>query len=90
MGERMVSTGWHAEVVCVPENLCARVPDEVSDEAAAFTVVGAIGLQGIRMLEPTLGERVVVMGLGSPMAMMPEMNTATKLRIAFKSVPWSA
>jgi len=80
MGERMVSTGWHAEVVCVPENLCARVPDEVSDEAAAFTVVGAIGLQGIRMLEPTLGERVVVMGLGLIGLMAVQMLRANGCR----------
>ena len=64
VGGRFVSNGPHAEVVSVPENLCAAVPEAVSDEAAAFTVVGAIGLQGIRLLEPALGERVVVMGLG--------------------------
>ncbi|OUT54477.1 MAG: dehydrogenase [Rhodopirellula sp. TMED11] len=63
-GARVVSNGPHAEMVCVPENLCARIPDSVSDEAAAYTVVGAIGLQGIRLLNPTLGERVVVSGLG--------------------------
>ena len=63
-GSRVASNGNHAEVVSVPENLCARIPDEVSDETATFTVVGAIGLQGIRLLEPTLGEKVVVMGLG--------------------------
>lgn len=63
-GDRVVSNGHHAEMVSVPRNLCARVPESVSDEEAAFTVVGAIGLQGIRLLQPTLGERVVVMGLG--------------------------
>lgn len=56
-GDRVVSNGPHAEVVCVPENLCARVPDGVTDEEAAFTVLGAIGLQGIRLAEPTLGEK---------------------------------
>ena len=63
-GDRVISNGAHAQVVCVPRNLCARVPDAVPDEAAAFTVVGAIGLQGIRLLAPTLGEYVVVTGLG--------------------------
>ncbi len=63
-GERVVSNGPHAEVVCVPANLCTKVPDAVSDEEAAFTVVAAIGLQGIRLVEPTLGEAVVVTGLG--------------------------
>ena len=60
-GERVASNGRHAEMVSVPANLCARVPDAVSDEEAAFTVLGAIGLQGIRLLQPTLGEAVVVM-----------------------------
>lgn len=63
-GDRVVSNGKHAEVVSVPFNLCARVPNSVSDEAAAFTVLGAIALQGIRLVQPTLGEAVVVTGLG--------------------------
>ena len=63
-GDRIISNGPHAEVVAVPENLTARVPESVSDELAAFTVVGSIALQGVRLLLPTLGERVVVSGLG--------------------------
>ncbi|GHB85683.1 bi-domain-containing oxidoreductase [Persicitalea jodogahamensis] len=64
LGDRVASNGPHAEVVCVPRNLVAKIPDQVPDEAAAFTVIGAIGLQGIRLLDPTLGETVVVIGLG--------------------------
>ena len=64
IGDRVVSNGKHAEVVCVPKNLCARIPEGVSDEHAAFTVLAAIGLQGIRLVNPTLGECVVVTGLG--------------------------
>ena len=64
VGDRVASNGKHAEVVSVPVNLCARIPDAVSDEAAAFTVVGAIALQGIRLVQPALGEAVVVTGLG--------------------------
>lgn len=63
-GDRVVSNGNHAELVVVPENLVAAIPNEVSDEDATFTVLGAIALQGIRLAAPTLGERVVVMGLG--------------------------
>jgi len=63
-GDRVISNGKHAEMVSVPVNLCARIPDGVSDEAAAFTVIGAIALQGIRLVAPTLGEAVVVTGLG--------------------------
>jgi len=64
VGDRVASNGHHAEVVSVPKNLCARIPDGVSYEEAAFTVIGAIGLQGIRLVNPTLGETVVVTGLG--------------------------
>lgn len=64
VGDRVVSNGKHAEVVCVPANLCARIPDTVSDEEASFTVLAAIGLQGIRLANPTLGECFVVTGLG--------------------------
>ncbi|QJW91167.1 Gfo/Idh/MocA family oxidoreductase [Spirosoma taeanense] len=64
IGDRVASNGPHAEVVCVPRNLVAPIPDGVSDDEAAFTVIGAIGLQGIRLLNPTLGETIVVVGLG--------------------------
>ena len=64
VGDRVISNGAHAEFVSVPANLCARVPDTVSDDEAAFTVLGAIALQGIRLIQPTLGEAVVVTGLG--------------------------
>lgn len=63
-GDRVISNGKHAEAVSVPVNLCAKVPDAVSDEEAACTVLGAIALQGIRLIDPTLGETVVVTGLG--------------------------
>lgn len=63
-GDRVVSNGPHAEVVRVPVNLAAKIPDGVSDEAASFTVIAAIGLQGIRLVKPTLGEAIVVTGAG--------------------------
>lgn len=63
-GDRVVSNGSHAEVVRVPRNLCARIPEGVGDDEAAFTVLGAIALQGIRLANPTLGETFVVTGLG--------------------------
>lgn len=64
IGDRVVSNGHHAEIVCVPKNLCARIPNNVSYEDATFTVIGAIGLQGIRLAQPTMGECFVVIGLG--------------------------
>jgi predicted dehydrogenase/threonine dehydrogenase-like Zn-dependent dehydrogenase len=63
-GDRVLSNGAHAEIVRAPKNLCVKIPDVVTDEEAVFTVLGAIGLQGIRLLKPTLGECVVVQGLG--------------------------
>ncbi|MDI9569690.1 MAG: bi-domain-containing oxidoreductase [Pseudomonadota bacterium] len=63
-GDRVASNGFHAELVIVPRHLCAKIPVGVSDEEAAFTVLGAIALQGIRLAEPTLGERFMVFGLG--------------------------
>jgi len=64
VGDRVASNGQHAEFVSIPKNLVAHIPDNVTDEQAAFTVIGSIGLQGIRLLNPTLGETVVVTGLG--------------------------
>lgn len=64
VGDRVASNGPHAEYVSIPQNLVAKIPENVSDEEAAFTVIGAIGLQGIRLANPTLGETVVVVGLG--------------------------
>lgn len=64
VGDRVVSNGPHADVVKVPKNLCARIPDVVDDESAAFVVVASIGLQGIRLAQPSLGEAFVVTGAG--------------------------
>jgi predicted dehydrogenase/threonine dehydrogenase-like Zn-dependent dehydrogenase len=80
-GDRVVSNGQHAEFVCIPRNLCCRIPELVSDEEAAFTVVGAIGLQGIRLLKPTLGESVVVTGLGLIGLLCVQMLRANGCRV---------
>ncbi|MCP4547811.1 MAG: Gfo/Idh/MocA family oxidoreductase [bacterium] len=63
-GDRVISNGPHAELVCAPANLCAGIPDNVNNDEAAFTVLASIGLQGIRLVKPTLGETVFVIGLG--------------------------
>lgn len=64
VGDRVASNGLHADVVRVPRNLCARIPDGVDDESASFVVLASIGLQGIRLAQPTLGEAFVVTGVG--------------------------
>src|SRR4029453_17596877 len=68
VGDRVACSGAdfasHAEMLSVPQNLCVRLPDEVTFEAGAFGTLGAIALQGVRLAEPTLGEAAVVIGLG--------------------------
>jgi len=64
VGDRVISNGPHADIVRVPKHLCAKIPDNVDDESAAFTVLASIGLQGIRLAQPTLGEHFVVIGAG--------------------------
>lgn len=67
-GDRVACAGQdyasHAAVVAVPQNLIARIPDNVSFEEAAFTTLGSIAMQGVRQADPRLGEKVAVIGLG--------------------------
>ncbi len=63
-GDRVATAGPHAGVVSVSRHLCARIPDGVSFEQAAYTSVASIGLEGVRLARVTLGERVLVIGLG--------------------------
>ncbi len=67
-GDRVACAGAgyanHAEIIFVPENLCVKLPENVSFEEGAFTTLGAIALQGIRLAEPTIGENIAVIGLG--------------------------
>lgn len=81
VGERVVSNGSHAEYVRVPMNLCAKIPDSVDSSAAAFTVLGSVGLQGIRLAQPTLGEAFVVTGLGLIGLMTVQMLRANGCRV---------
>jgi predicted dehydrogenase len=68
VGDRVACCGQnvasHAEVVCVPTNLAARIPAGVSLEDAAFTTLGAIALHAVRLAEPQLGGRYAVIGCG--------------------------
>lgn len=68
VGDRVAVAGsqcaYHAEILNVPRNLAVRVPDNVSLDTASTVALGAIALQGVRRTEPTLGEVVVVVGLG--------------------------
>jgi len=81
VGDRVASNGTHAEFVCVPTNLAARIPDNVGDEEASFTVIASIGLQGIRLLNPAFGETVVVFGLGLIGLISAELLLANGCRV---------
>lgn len=81
VGDRVASNGNHAEYVCVPKNLVAKIPDNVTDEQAAFTVIGSIGLEGIRLFKPELGETVVVTGLGLIGMLVSQLLVANGCRV---------
>lgn len=68
VGDRVACAGQnyasHAEMVYVPKQLCAKIPDGVDFEDASFVTLGAIALQGVRQAEVRLGDRIAVIGLG--------------------------
>ncbi len=65
-GDRVACAGYayHSELVAIPKNLAVKVPNNVNFEEAAFTTLGAIALQGVRQARISIGETVVVIGLG--------------------------
>ena len=81
VGDRVVTNGNHAEYVTVARTLAARIPDSVSFESAAFTPLAAIGLQGVRLANLTLGETVVVYGLGLIGLLTVQLVRATGCRV---------
>ncbi|MCK4662709.1 MAG: bi-domain-containing oxidoreductase [Bacteroidales bacterium] len=81
VGDRVASNGQHAEFVCIPKNLVAHIPENVSDEEAVFTVISSIGLQGIRLANPTFGETIVVVGLGLIGLLTAEMLIANGCKV---------
>ena len=80
-GDRVANNGPHAEMVHVPSHLCAKIPPSLRDDQACFAVLGAIGLQGIRLVQPTLGESVVVYGLGLVGLLSIQMLAAAGVRL---------
>lgn len=71
----------HAEDVVIPRNLCVKVPDGVDMRQAAFTTVGAIALQGLRLSGVQLGDHVVVIGLGLVGLLTVELLKASGARV---------
>lgn len=68
VGDRVACAGaqcaHHAEIINVPRNLTVKIPGEVPFSDASVVTLGAIAMQGVRRANPTLGETVVVIGLG--------------------------
>ena len=85
VGDRVACAGAgyanHSEYISVPMNLCAAVPDDVELDAAAFTTVGAIALQGVRQANVSVGENVLVLGLGLVGQMTVQILRAAGCRV---------
>ncbi len=84
-GDRVACAGaqcaFHAEVVRIPKNLVALIPDNVGFEEASSVALGAIALQGVRRANPTLGETFVVIGLGILGQLTVQMLRANGCRV---------
>lgn len=65
VGDLVASNGGHAEVVAVPATMCARVPEGVAPEHAALASIASVGLQGLRLARPEVGEGSWSPGWGS-------------------------
>jgi predicted dehydrogenase/threonine dehydrogenase-like Zn-dependent dehydrogenase len=67
-GDRVACAGLgmanHAEHVAIPRTMAAKMPADLSYEEAAFGTLGAIALQGVRVVNAGLGETFAVFGLG--------------------------
>jgi predicted dehydrogenase/threonine dehydrogenase-like Zn-dependent dehydrogenase len=85
VGDRVACAGLghanHAEIVHVPRNLAARVPDNVSDEQAAYATLGAIAMHGVRQADQQLGSTVLVVGLGLVGQLTVQLCAAAGLRV---------
>jgi predicted dehydrogenase/threonine dehydrogenase-like Zn-dependent dehydrogenase len=64
IGDKVACAGNHAEIVCVPVNLCVKLPQDADLKKACYNTLGAIALQGIRQADLRLGEKCAVIGLG--------------------------
>ncbi len=54
----------HAEYITIPENLCCKIPDNITFEEASFGMLGIIAMHGIRCARLNFGESIAVIGLG--------------------------
>lgn len=64
INQRVVSNGHHAEYVTSKKNSMVFIPDNVNSDEASFSILGSISLNAIRQLNCSIGETIVVLGLG--------------------------
>lgn len=68
VGDRVSGMGGgyalHATHACIPHNLCAKIPENVSDAEAASNHLAATALHAVQRGRIAIGENVVVAGLG--------------------------
>ena len=85
VGDPVACAGYgyasHAEVLCVPQTLCAKIPRGISWEEASFTTLGAIAFQGIRVADLKIGETVAVLGLGMIGQLLSQAAQAAGCRV---------
>jgi 2-desacetyl-2-hydroxyethyl bacteriochlorophyllide A dehydrogenase len=64
IGTRVASGARHARFWCIPTGTARPVPDDVSDEAAAFCSLAETCMNGVRRGGVQWGEAVAVFGMG--------------------------
>jgi len=67
-GDRVAAIGagyaLHSNYVVVPQNLCIAIPETVTDDEAAYSMLLATAMQAVRRAQPALGEYYLISGLG--------------------------
>lgn len=81
VGDRVVSNGMHAEFVCAPRNMVAKIPDNVSLDEAVFTIIGSVGLHALRLAQQEFGSTVIIIGLGLVGCIMAQIAKANGCRV---------
>src|SRR3989338_3240607 len=85
VGDRVACAGaqcaYHAEIIRVPRNLMALIPDPLDLKLASTVTLGAIALQGVRRTQPTLGETFIVIGLGILVQLVSQLLKVNGCRV---------
>jgi polar amino acid transport system substrate-binding protein len=78
----------HADVVQVPLNLVAPIPEAVPFDEAVYACLGATALQSVRRARPELGEYGLILGLGIVGNLAAQLSRLSGARVcAWESFP---